>query len=733
MEFEINFRYPPNATQIADAKKALNLMSQMVCDATDGQVQVSEIRFTGSATEEENAAFWYYPTEFRSGGSIFLDGSSLRRLGSHLGLSQSAQFRADVLAHEMGHHAFGLLEQYDEQRRGGACGIGRGFEVADLDERNHTLMQQSGSGQCIGGSDAGDYCRWDSECTSNNCQPVLMSEFSAASNHDSLRGNMSFPTPAATTNLEIFGVVYEGQPVQSFDDSSFANAEATSSGRWTAELLDASGALPGIDLELFATRTGIRKWQLTATIDDRFISGTAGEMTVLAQWDVEFATDTSIVSVSGPGTFAVTSLTTSQPDLMITTSLGTVGDTDWQTSLVAWNGVSDFLRARSDGIPECVDPNFENMWNSTTQRYETSDQTRGHGDSDWETLVRNYPFLTAPAGLPNANPPANCLVDPTYVEDIVGAEQVLLLLDRSGSMAWSSSDGEQEVCDNGLDDDGDGDTDESACAESRMNFVHGAARAFIDLQRDAGIEVGLLEFDERNSVVRSIQNLDPTNSEDFKTDISGLTPRGRTAIGDALDAAKAEFAGVASSGRSQTAFLLTDGYSNEGSDPLVRAQELRDMNVRVFTIPTGSASDVVGLERVASTTRGRTMEADPVDELPAVYAELAAHYSRAGVVLPRTRFTLLPKSGKYNPEEQGDEGRKEDVPLPEAVFKLPVEKGAEGLVAFLSGNNRDMSTWGLELELFGPDGSYYDSGSPELVVDPYYVFFRIPNPADGQW
>ncbi|MEL6545471.1 MAG: vWA domain-containing protein, partial [Myxococcota bacterium] len=342
-------------------------------------------------------------------------------------------------------------------------------------------------------------------------------------------------------------------------------------------------------------------------------------------------------------------------------------------------------------------------------------------------------FLTAPAGLPNANPPANCLVDPTYVEDIVGAEQVLLLLDRSGSMAWSSSDGEQEVCDNGLDDDGDGDTDESACAESRMNFVHGAARAFIDLQRDAGIEVGLLEFDERNSVVRSIQNLDPTNSEDFKTDISGLTPRGRTAIGDALDAAKAEFAGVASSGRSQTAFLLTDGYSNEGSDPLVRAQELRDMNVRVFTIPTGSASDVVGLERVASTTRGRTMEADPVDELPAVYAELAAHYSRAGVVLPRTRFTLLPKSGKYNPEEQGDEGRKEDVPLPEAVFKLPVEKGAEGLVAFLSGNNRDMSTWGLELELFGPDGSYYDSGSPELVVDPYYVFFRIPNPADGQW
>lgn len=595
MEFEVNFRYPPSTSQITDAKKSLTLMSQMICDATDGQVQVTDIRLTGGAVEEDKAAFWYYSGPFRSGGSIFSDGSSLTRLGSHLSLSDSAQFRADILAHEMGHHAFGLGEQYDEQSRfGGNCGIGRGFEAANLGERDHSLMQQSGSAVCVGGADDGDFCRWDSECGSNNCQPELMSEFSVVSNHDLLQGN---------------------------------STEAS-----------------------------------------------------------------------------------------------------------------------------CTDSFYTGGYNTITSRWESTMQTLWHGgDSDWETLVENYSFITAPAGKPIEAPQANCFIAPTFDEDISGSDQVLLVVDRSDSMSWSSRDDIVEVCDNGSDDDGDGDIDEAECAESRISFVAGAGRAFIDLQRNAGIEVGLQQFNASNNIVRSIAALDSSNANAFKTDIDNLNPSGTTAIGSALEDSLVHFNSVAAAGRSQTAFLLTDGYSNSGPDPESKVQDLKDADIRMFTIPAGSAADVEGLSELAAGTGAYMIAADPIDELTAIYAELAGQYSGAGLILPRTPFTLLGndkyweqdcKKTQYCDRENFQE--QEKVRLSSAIarggkadaqqaFELIVEKNADALVAFISGRNQHMNTWSLNLELHSPDGSVFKNGSPEFVYDPYYIFFRIPNPAAGSW
>lgn len=734
MEFQINFRYPPTDPQIANAKLALNLMSQMICDATDGQVKVSEIRLTGGAAEEDRAAFWFFSTGFRSGGSIALNGSSLITLGSHLNLSGGAQFRADVLAHEMGHHAFGLGEQYDEQRRfGGACGIGRGFEAGTIDEQNHSLMQQTGIPRCVGGTDDGSSCRWDAECDSNSCQPSLMSEFSVATNHDLVRGDNVVCPGGPITSIELNGGLNENAAIDAFDPTDFGTAQATSSVNRSVEAIDSIGGLPAAQLQFYATHTGAQTWQISAAIDDGAVGGTAGDLNLLEQWTLTFNTDGSLNSISeNPLGLSVAGLTTGAADLAISLDFGTPdpGDTAGQgeDGITAVAGGPTFLSEIHDGFPVCGAADCAQRWNSVTNRWETAHQSIWHAfDSDWQTIADNYPFITTPgAALPTANPSASCLLAPTYVDDVVGVDQVLLIMDRSYSMVMSSRDGEAEVCDNGVDDDGDGATDEAQCAESRMNFVKGAARAFVDLQVAAGIDAGLLRFNHDNDVVRPIALLDSTNVDDFKIDIDNLTPGGNTGIGDALEASKTEFARVSTAGRSQTAFLLTDGFNTSGPDPEPKVQDLKDANIRVFTIPAGSAADVEGLGEIAARTGGQMIAANPVDELPAVYAELAAQYGGAGMILPRTHFELERK-----PNESG-------TPVPdsdrlERGFVLPVENGADALVAFISGRNSQMATWRLGLQLQGPDGSTYNMSSPEFTADPYYVYFRIPNPAPGDW
>ena len=74
---------------------------------------------------------------------------------------------------------------------------------------------------------------------------------------------------------------------------------------------------------------------------------------------------------------------------------------------------------------------------------------------------------------------------------------------------------------------------------------------------------------------------------------------------------------------------------------------------------------------------------------------MAAVYGAGGVVLPRTSFEVSRK---------GERGRAGRVPRMRE-FSLPVEQGADELVAFISGRNGNMATWGIEPELISPDGT----------------------------
>lgn len=731
MKIQINLRYAPTAQQLNDFETALKRMSFDLCDATEGQVKMKEIRFTAGAAEEDRGNYWYYPQVFRTTLSYWSSGASLGVLGSHVNMSSSAQLRADVLLHELGHHAFGLGEQYDEQSRfDGPCGIGPGFQMGAIDERNHSIMQQSGDVVCVGGSNNGNRCLEDADCPSGTCQTVLMSEMSVASNHDPLLGNFGCPAKNSTTKVKVDGELLDGA-TQIFDSTTWITAANTSSLMEEVNIVDSSRVWPSFKLRLYFADTGTRKYTVYAVVDAGALGGTAGSPRLLDYWHLTFRTD-GILDTQSPSPSQIQMVNPATGgDLDIDLDFGTPGLAGGLSMVNS--GISTATATATGGEPPncpwqaCLN---QKLWHTATERWETSEQTIHHGASDWETVVTNYPFLQAPSGLPLEAAPASCATAvPNFVRNVDGADQVLLVIDRSGSMAWSSKSDVEEVCNNGADDDGDGNVDETPCAQSRLHFAQAAARAFVDLQRGQGIQLGVVPFNHTNRVSRPLADLNAANAWLYKLYLSNVLPYGNTAIGSALDAAKKEFQRIQSQGKSRAVLLLSDGENNRGIDPQQAADALKALHARVYSIPAGANGDRKLLGQLSAKTGGAMVPALEIDELPAIYAELSARHRGEALILPRTRFAVAQYPEIYLAERP-------DVvePItPEALFEIPVEPGADELVVFLSGRNRDMATWQPDFELVDPTGALYTLNSPEVMIDPDYLFVELPSPAPGLW
>jgi len=585
--FNVHFRFPPTPQQISDVRSTIDMMAFGMCDATDGQWRVKKVTLSQGQTNEDKGDFWLHALPGRSGLSFFFSGANLGNLGSHVDMFSGAMLAPDVYLHEFGHHAWGLGDEYDEQNRwGGPCGIGPGFDAGAVDEQNHSIMQQSGSAQCVGGPTPGVGCFRTTQCgAGGSCQFVLMSELSVSTNNDPLQGDGN-----------------------------------------------------------------------------------------------------NCPAVAAPGAMC--------PD----------------------NAYC--MRA----------------WNSTTTRYEQTQQSEIHNDdSDWETLDENYSFVTPPAGLPVAAAPATCLRAVQYQEDVVGSDQVMLILDKSGSMSWSSNPADADVCGNGVDDDGDGTIDEPSCGNARMTFVKAAANAYLDLQRDRNVDVGIITFETANSIDRMIDTLNAGNIAAYKAVVDGMTPGGNTGIGDAMETSKTEFIRVASFGRSRTAYLMTDGQNTSGTDPLTKANELRDIGVRVHVIPAGSDVSPDTLSGVASATAGDLFPAATMNDLTAIYAEMAGRHRGAAMALPRFNFQLSMRGGVSGANQNDLRKLSANLPPRQRDFPIFVEKNALSLVAFVSGRNQRMTDWSMAISLRGPNGEVFGPGSPELTVNPYYLFLNVPNPSSGTW
>lgn len=353
-------------------------------------------------------------------------------------------------------------------------------------------------------------------------------------------------------------------------------------------------------------------------------------------------------------------------------------------------------------------------WNSTTNRYENSQQTLIHpGLSCWETLDQNYPIVfNPPAALPTNTQPSNCGA-PSFTLEVTGSDQIMLFIDRSGSMKAKLNPAD-------------------AASATRLDFAKAAARVFIDLRAGGGVQVGLVSFEETPTLDRRLIDLPVSDAITFKNTVDGLMAGGQTGIGTAMTASIFEFQAAAAAGRTRTAFLLSDGQNNRGVDPNTAADQLKDMGVRIFTIPVGDAADRTLLADIASTSGGVMLDADKGDELPSIYFKLFALSKGESLVLDK-RPLAVRGNKKTGPGIAVIPNDTTGLPGVDSISFM-VERLGQKLNVILCARNANISTWNPAFRLVSPAGEVFTSVNTDIIkTDPYYILINLPNPVQGRW
>lgn len=735
---EVNFRFAPTYQEVAETQAALTRMASLICDATEGQVRLRRVRMTTGEVDKDLAGFWIHSSATRSGGAYFPDGSGLEMLGSHMDVFPGELLRPDRLAHLFAHHAFGLGDQYAEQRReGSACGFGEGFANDKMNERQHSLMQLSGGLSCLSGPREDEVCLRHEDCPASSCDAMLASEFSTKGRHDPLRGaGGACPSPQPLARVQLRGLLpATAGPITAFDPSDYLSARATSSFQATVEAVDGRSAGPARRLLLYLTHVDKKSWQLSAGIDGGSISGTRGELVILKTWTLLFNDDGSLgVIEDAPTTVSIPDAGRGDSDLVIAIDVGTPNPNAATDPGVGFDGLQLTkagpvdVKVMNDGLAGCTAKWCSQAWNIETSAWEATAQTILHGgESDWETIVKNRPYLRAPDGLPESLPPAVCRTPPQFVHDIAGADQVLLVLDHSQTMGSAAVPGVHEVCENKLDDDQDGEIDEAPCSDTRLALQSSAVSLLLAMLDGSGMHVGGLAFSTDQEDLLPLGPLTPDAAKALADKVAALEPAADTAMGEALEAAHERFDATATLGRSRTAILFSDGANNLGVDPEDVDQPFDGPVVRWHTIGIGGAADLETLASIATKTSGLAMATSEAGELPLLAAALAARLRGYGTVLPRQRFVL-------DRSVRGEAtGASRSKPGKSAVFDIDVEEGARELVLSLVSAANSHAQWKVLFELRGPDGTRYDERSAQAVLHPSWALLRITDPQPGTW
>ncbi len=705
MDFEIHYRYIPTQTQINSLKEQVRIAADLICDVTDGEIRFGEVKITGGAMSEAKGDIWLLPQSGRSGLSFYSDGSNLGRDGAHINL-YSNNVTGRIIAHELVHHAFGIGDEYPEEPR---C-IGKNFKT-DNNPADTSFQKDEMGNSSIMHND-----NW--------------TELSVDANHDLNRGQLPYYMCGRMIqdddgNYNYKTTVDPNLVTGAFNNASFDTAKESSAVVTKFNVTDSLGS----DHQVYAyvVKTGTHRWDVHFAMDDgESTGGTAGNYHGIGTATIEL-NDTA----DDDGRFALASVSPTDFEINMTDF---ANGADNLAVLIAFGDVGE-VNGFHENPKICIedgDGNCLSRWDPITERYELTQQTAMHQKSDWATLVANYPFVAAPTGTPEEAQPGNCRAELTFTERIIGSDQVILFIDRSGSM--------------------DAPVRENA-EDTRLDFAKAAARAFIDLQAGMGVDVGLISFNETSELERPMELLDIADADPFKNKVDALTEGGYTGIGTALQSSLSEFQRAAliaeengTEVRSRTAFLLSDGENNRGENPEIVADRLRDIGVQIFSIPVGAGADRELLNGLAVNSGGEVMDAPNGDELPPIYAELFARYRGESLTLSRQESFVEPFHNKdkidvrtaFSAAPAGAAAALSSALTNQNsyvdTFEFLVEASGERLNIFLSGRNENMDTWKLIFKITSPSGTEYTSSDNSIIsADKYYTIVRLPTPEPGIW
>lgn len=248
------------------------------------------------------------------------------------------------------------------------------------------------------------------------------------------------------------------------------------------------------------------------------------------------------------------------------------------------------------------------------------------------------------------------------------------------------------------------------------------AKQLVDFLR-INDKVSITEFSQRSGVpadartpypLRLLGSFDP-DWTDARTEIDALVSDGRTPIGAGLQAAYDQISGEPA-GRPRAIILLSDGHNNEPPTPATVLPGI-PVDVPIFTIALGPASDIPELQAIAASRPGGGYYAVQSDEdihqLHEIYANIQS--LAAGAPLVGLSSTNVGSQKSDNEE-------------------VPVDPGAEEAVFTLSWERRpDIKA--MVLVAKDPGGVEHTALVPGTMEakGASYHFIRVAAPRAGKW
>ena len=314
-----------------------------------------------------------------------------------------------------------------------------------------------------------------------------------------------------------------------------------------------------------------------------------------------------------------------------------------------------------------------------------------YGVSCWETIVANYPSMTAPAGLPVGAVPGGASAI-GWVE-LVAEQRFMLVVDRSGSMTGNK------------------------LTEARFGADWWADNAVV------GDRLGVVSFATAATVEFALQTINgDTERNAAQGAIAGIAAGGSTSIGGGLRQALDQIVGAGARAATQVVVLLTDGFHNSGESPSMVLPDLVANGVRVYTVGIGTDIDTPLLQNIASTTGGTFYRIDPSGSVSTQETQI--------------RFVLQEISGIAR--DNGGvvttiaERAFEKKRISHAALIEPGSELATFAVSWPGAGDH------VELELEAPDGTRFGRGSLPgnarlIFSERPYMGFQVEKPEPGEW
>jgi hypothetical protein len=388
------------------------------------------------------------------------------------------------------------------------------------------------------------------------------------------------------------------------------------------------------------------------------------------------------------------------------------------------------------GNPLGPDSNCE-QWDASESAY--ADTKRE--SSCWGIVSSRFSFTVAPTQ--SVEP----LADPapiTVVNNAVQAPRyVVILADRSGSMALTGVGTTGPLC---VDANNDGNWDNPPtppCSPSRWTYVDQAVEMFAIGSAGDGFQVALQSFNSTVSTSVALQTLNSASLNSYLTALDAVTPSGSTGIGTALNSADATMDAVAAANEGRSIVLITDGESNAGPNPVPIATTLLNEGTNIFTIVTGADTGVGSIPVLDAENPRLSQEAAGNGSM--VRAAMMQQWAKITGRLPLTpplRYAMDAKLSNVRSiatTAYPDAWQSFQTDTKTVQTTITVPTGASALEAMVA--EQPDRTKGLDITfvLVAPNGTAYTSTPTSTTAGMTatrrsgLMFARINNPTAGNW